>query len=315
MTMLPFDTVLFLPKELKNLRRAREVFDVKGASESSISWNCGFGLILLVVSGGYHQGVEAAVNLWEQRQKTNAHRPAYRLTVAAVTDAEARDISAMIRKRRRAAGKLGPDRIVLAATDQNGDRYSLALAAGDRVRLFRTANAIFAHGGIGAIGGQGSVLNVAGLSLDGVRLQNQHGAVGFVPWDTLRAANGRVELSYGEAVSADVVPYTTSTEHLSVMAGGSRLATRFKNSLVQSRAQEATWLIVSQQRETVDILARRHRSTGENDVTPEQIVANVARNLSVQLDASNYRRSAALERGPLYEPSTRGSRREFSPFG
>ena len=56
-------------EELKNLGRAREVFDVKGASESSISWNCGFGLILLVVSGGYHQGVEAAVNLWNSGKR------------------------------------------------------------------------------------------------------------------------------------------------------------------------------------------------------------------------------------------------------
>jgi hypothetical protein len=44
----------------------------------------------------------------------------------------------------RAPCELGPDGVVLHACDQTGNSYDLALAAGDRVRLFARTNAAYA---------------------------------------------------------------------------------------------------------------------------------------------------------------------------
>ena len=89
-----------------------------------------------LVPGGYREAVEHAAVLWKERQGANAHDPDYVLTVSAPTNADARAIGAEIRKLRRSMGKVSADQVVLEACDQNGARYDLPLAAGDRVRLF-----------------------------------------------------------------------------------------------------------------------------------------------------------------------------------
>jgi hypothetical protein len=52
--------------------------------------------------------------------------------------------AAAIREHRRAAGELGPDQVALHACDPTGNSYDLALAVGDRVRLFARTNAAYA---------------------------------------------------------------------------------------------------------------------------------------------------------------------------
>jgi AAA domain len=234
-----------------------------------------------VVPGGYRQAVEAAADMWVERQKTNAERKDYSLTISAPTNAEARDISAAIRERKRAAGTLGPDRVMLNATDQRGAEYSLPLATGDRVRLFRFTHGVLSDSRTAAIGNNGSVLTVEEIRDDGLRLRTRNGGSGFVRWDALKAENGRVLLSYGDALTADAVQGATSTEHLNVMVAGSAGAHAYRTYPAQSRAREATWMIVSEGRETAEALARRPLGA-DRTVTPEQIRENVARNLSRQ---------------------------------
>ena len=90
----------------------------------------------VLVQGGHRHAVEAVADLWEARQRANAGRDGYTLTVSAPTNSDARAISAAIRERRRRDGEVGPDQVTLQAADQNGVEYELPLAVGDRVRLF-----------------------------------------------------------------------------------------------------------------------------------------------------------------------------------
>ena len=46
-----------------------------------------------------------------------------------------------VREQRRSAGELGPDQVVLQATNQLGAKYEPPLAVGDRLRLFARTNA------------------------------------------------------------------------------------------------------------------------------------------------------------------------------
>lgn len=234
---------------------------------------------LRVVPGGYRQTVEAAADFWMERQRENAGRPNYRLTVSAHTNAEARDISAAIRARQQAAGELGPDRIVRDAEDQNGHQYRLPLAVGDRVRIFGVVNATMENGRSSWFGNNGAVVRVEEMRQDGATLLDRHGTRAFVRWDDLRAKSGRTLLSYGHAITVDAIQGATSTDHLDVMAAGSASAHAFKAYPAQSRATDATWMFVSEGAETADILARRALGQ-DRTVTPEQVRENVAGNLS-----------------------------------
>jgi hypothetical protein len=94
---------------------------------------------LELVPGGYRDAVRRVTELWAEQQ--HAADASCRLNVTAPTNEDARAISAAIRERRRSAGDLGPDRITLPPTDQNGTEYDLALARGDRVRCSPTPRA------------------------------------------------------------------------------------------------------------------------------------------------------------------------------
>ncbi len=125
----------------------------------------------VLVQGGRRQAVEATADLWEERQEANVGRAGYTLTVSAPTNDDARAIGAAIRERRREAGQVGPDQVVIRATDQAGARYELPLAAGDRVRLFARTPASFSGKG-GNLGNNGSVVEVERIEDAGLQLRN-----------------------------------------------------------------------------------------------------------------------------------------------
>ena len=235
----------------------------------------------LLVPGGRRQAIEAAAALWEARRAANASRQSLTLTVSAPTNADARDISAAIRRLRRTAGEIGRDDITIQAIDQSGAEYDLPLAAGDRVRLFARTPAAFGGKG-GNLGNNGSVVEIERIESGGLQLRNARGRSGFVKWDTLRdPAGGRIRLTYGDAVTIDAIQSATSTEHLNVLPNGSEAVHGFKNYVAQSRARETTWLITSDGRERADIMGKR--ALGNTDpVTVDDVWRNAAANLSRQ---------------------------------
>jgi conjugative relaxase-like TrwC/TraI family protein len=235
----------------------------------------------VLVSGGRRQAIAAAADLWEARRRANAGRGDYSLTVSAPTNTDARDIGAAIRERRRAASALGDDEVTVQATDQNGAEYELPLAAGDHVRLFARTYAGVAGRGV-VIGHNGSVVEIRRIEGEGLRLRNDKGTAGLVKWDTLRdPGSGRVRLTYGDAVTIDAIQSATSTEHLNVLPNGSEAAHGFKNYVAQSRSREATWLVVADGRERVEIMGKR--ALGNVDpISEDDVWRNVAANLSRQ---------------------------------
>ncbi len=235
----------------------------------------------VLVPGGRRYAIEAAADLWAARQAENAGREGYTLTVSTPTNSDARALGTAIRERRRKAGSLGRDEATIAAVDQGGAEYELALAVGDRLRLFKRVYASFGDRG-GNIGNNGSVVEVERITPKGLQLRNAKGSSGFVKWETLRdEATGRFQLSYGDVITIDAIQAATSTEHLNVLASGSSDTQSFKNYVAQSRSRETTWLVVSDGRERSEIMGKR--ALGNVDPIDEDGVwKNVAANLSRQ---------------------------------
>lgn len=115
----------------------------------------------------------------------------------------------------RPTGGVGRNRKVLDATDPNsGTDYALPIAAGDRIRLFARTNAKFrepapdlirgqapAGGRSGAIGDNGSILEVRSVRHDGLVLRNDKGTEGLVRWESpADSQSGRLRITYGYAI-------------------------------------------------------------------------------------------------------------------
>ena len=253
------------------------------------------------VPGGYREAIERVAALWQERREASLRRVGFTVTVSAPTNAEAHDISMAIRARRRAAGEIGEDKTTLAATDGQGVRsYSLALAEGDRVRLFDKVNAAFTNGTHGNIGRNGSVLDVIKIQDDGLMLQNLNGKQGFVPWGRLQDEAGRFRLAYGEALTTHTAQGSTVTEHIHAMPSGSRLVTAFGAYTSGSRHREQSFIVTSDGAERAEIAGRRPLGD-RRAITPSDVLANVTRNFSRQDEkesaVSMLERAANVRRG------------------
>ncbi len=235
-----------------------------------------------LVPGSYREAVRRAAELWAERRQANAGDKIYRLTVTAPTNEDARAISAAIRERRRSAGELGPDAVTVQATDQNGAKYDLALARGDRVRLFANIPAALSGGRAGNIGRNGSVLTVLDISVGGLRMRNAKGTEGLVKWETLRdPLSGCVRLAYGDCLTINAAQGLTATEHINALPGGSRTANANTVYVAESRHRRQSWLVTSDGAERREIAERRPLGDAR-PITRKDVLANMTRNLSRQ---------------------------------
>lgn len=237
----------------------------------------------MMVPGGYQHAVEAVADLWQHQRERHANEAGYTLSVTAPRNTDARAIAAAIRERRRAAGEIGTDAVVVPACDQMNDQYDLRLAIGDRVRLFARTTARFADGGHGVIGNNGSVLEVTGVDAGGLRLRRGTGQEGMIAWDKLRdPVHGRVRLTYGDVLTIDAAQGSTGTEHILAMPGGSGTVNGFKAYVSASRHRAASFMVTSEGAERGAVMARRPlgdpRPIGLSDLW-----AHMAENLSRQV--------------------------------
>jgi AAA domain len=257
-----------------------------------------------VVAGGYREAVEQIAELWQERREANRNRPNFTVTVSAPTNAEAHDISVAIRERRRAAGEIGADRMTVAATDGQGERsYGLALAEGDKARLFQRLTVKYvgteSHG---AFGENGSVLDIMEIHNEGLLMRNRVGKLGFVSWDSLKDPNGRIRLAYGEALTTHTAQGSTVTEHIHAMPSGSRLVTAFGAYTSGSRHREQSFIVTSEGAERAEITGRRPLGD-RREITQGDVIGNVTRNFSRQNEkesaVSMIDRAANLRRGTI----------------
>ena len=151
-----------------------------------------------------------------------------------------------IRERRKARGEIGADKVSYKAIDQRGETYALPVAAGDRVRLFRSTWARIDGRG-GWIGNNGNVVEVAGRTDAGLRLRDKDGRVGDVEWRRLSdPKTGRLLLGFGDALTIDAAQGITSGEHIAAFPRGTAGVTGFKAYVAESRAKGATWTMIAE---------------------------------------------------------------------
>ncbi|WP_291344511.1 AAA family ATPase, partial [Acidiphilium sp. 20-67-58] len=260
---------------------------------------------LQIVPGGYEEAVAQTASLWRQRFEANQDRPDFSISVSAPSNAEAHDISLAIRQQRRTMGQIGTNQVTVTATDGAGEReYELALAVGDRVRLFRRTNAKFTEAGtVGNIGRNGSVLEITAIDALGLTLRNGEGREGAVAWDTLRdEASGRVQLAYGDALTTNTAQGTTVTEHIHAMPCGTKLVTAFGAYTSGSRHREQSFIVTSEGAERAEVIARRplgdRREIGRGDLL-NNVIRNFAQAPETEAALALIDRAVGLRRGAV----------------
>jgi hypothetical protein len=241
---------------------------------------------LRVTAGGYEEAVRSVVDLWQRRRDANAGRERFSISISAPTNHDAHQISIAIRDRRRALGEVGVDRMTVPATSGAGAdvrTYDLALADGDRVRLFERVNARFLDTGKGGnIGRNGTVLEVAEVKADGLVLRTKAGREGLVKWDSLTsAANGRLKLAYGDVLTTNTGQGSTVSEHIFAVPGGSRQVNAFGVYTSGSRHREQSFIVVSDGAERQEVAGRRPLGD-KRQVRESDVIENMARNFARQ---------------------------------
>jgi hypothetical protein len=186
------------------------------------------------------------------------------ITVSAPTNDDAAEISQAIRARLKARGEIsGPER-VHAAVDQRGAEYNLALAEGDRVRLFRRTWGKV-DGREQQVGNNGDVVTVLSQSDAGMRIRTKDGQIADVEWRRFAdAETGRLLLGLGHALTIDAAQGLTSDEHINALPRGTSGVTAFTSYVAESRARGTTWTVIS---EGALFEAERHRQA-LGDITP-----------------------------------------------
>ena len=231
-----------------------------------------------LVAGGYREAVERVAALVKERLSANAGDPRYILTVSAPTNADAHRLGVAIRQARRELGQVGPDRVRIKAVGQGGSEYPMAIATGDKVRLFASTRV---QGERGSIGRNGSVLTVLDADEAGMRVKNLKGREGRIDWKTLADEAGRVRLAYGEVMTTHTAQGSTATEHIYALPSGSQAVTGFAAYSSGTRHRRASYLVISEGAEKAEVA----RSRPLNDIRPiraEDAWANVATNFSRQ---------------------------------
>lgn len=238
--------------------------------------------------GGYQDAVERVAGLWMERVEANRADPEYSVTITAPTNLDALNIGRAVRERLQARGDVSRDEMPLPVTDGAGNLSTIAVAVGDKVRLYQRTRGLFidktgrnksAH-----IGDNGSVLRVIEVVRDpkkgGLRLETANGKVGFVGWNALRdRGSARMLLAYGYCLTIDSAQGITSDEHISAMPGGSKAVQAFKGYVQGSRHRVRHMLVGSKGAEMREVAARR--PLGVTDpITEAEVWKNVARNLA-----------------------------------
>ena len=167
------------------------------------------------------------------------------ITMSALTNQDAADLSQAVRERMKARGELGRDEIVLKAVDQRGEQYAMPIATGDKIRLYRrTWGKVDGKGGY--VGSNGDVVEVLGHMANGLRLRATDGRVAEVEWRRfLDEKTQRYLIGFGHAMTIDAAQGMTSAEHINALPRGVGTMTGFTGYVAESRAKGTTWTMIA----------------------------------------------------------------------
>ena len=237
-----------------------------------------------LVGGDQDQVIERIADLYMQRRDLLlASGAKHTVTVSALTNEDAADISRVIRARLKARGEIGDDERVYKAVSRGGYEaqmhFDLPLATGDKVRLYAKTYATV-NGKPSFIGSNGHVLEVRGWTDDGIILRDAKGRDGRVTWDRLTdRKSGRLLLGFGHAVTVDSSQGMTTGEHINAMPRGSAGASGFKSYVAESRHIKQAFTVVSEA--AVFEAVKHRRALGDiSPVTTADLWERVAEDMS-----------------------------------
>ena len=229
--------------------------------------------------GGRAGVVKRVAEIYAERLQATGQAP----TISAPTNLDAHQISEAVRAERCKLGMVGPNILRIGATDDKGAVYSLSLAKGDRVRLYRSTRADLTDGTRRSIGRNGSVLEVVDVNQDDGVIVRRHdtGQVGLIYWSDLRDKNGRARLGYGDAMTINTAQGSTANEHIIALPSGSQAVTGNQAYVGGTRHRTLSYLVTS---ETAERLAvRESRPLNDpHEITIGDKWANVAKNFITQ---------------------------------
>ena len=216
----------------------------------------------VLVGGDQDQVVGRIADLYLRRRDILAAAGSKRgVTVTVPTNEDAADVSRAIRERLKARGEIGTDEVAYQAIDQRGETYTLPIATGDRLRLYRRTWARIDGRG-GSIGNNGDVVEVLGRTETGLRLRAKDGRVGEVEWRRMAdPRTGRLLLGFGHALTIDAAQGITSDEHINALPRGTAGVTAFKAYVAESRARGVTWTVIAAA--ALQEAVRRNRALGD----------------------------------------------------
>ncbi len=217
-----------------------------------------------LVGGDQDQVVGKIADLYlDRRDLLLASGSTRGITISALTNEDAADISQAIRRRLKARGEIADDEVIYAAIDQRGETYDLPIATGDRLRLFRRTWARIDGKGR-SIGNNGDIVEVVGRFDKGLYLRAKDGTVGEVEWRRLTDPSGRLLLGFGHALTIDAAQGLTSDEHINALPRGTAAITGFKAYVAESRSRGTTWTVISE----AAVLEAEKLSRALGDQTP-----------------------------------------------
>ena len=130
--------------------------------------------------------------------------------------------------------------------DHRAAEYDLAIAEGDRLRLFRRTWGKM-DGRLQEVGNNGDIVTVLALDAERVRLSAKDGRVADVEWCRLSdEGTNRLLVGYGHALTIDAAQGITSAEHINALPRGTAGVTGFTAYVAESRAVGTTWTMISE---------------------------------------------------------------------
>jgi energy-coupling factor transporter ATP-binding protein EcfA2 len=237
----------------------------------------------LLIGGDQDQVVDRIADLYMERRDilraAGGRAAKLGVTISALTNEDAADISRAVRTRLKARGEIGDDERVFLAVDQRGETYSLPLATGDRVRLFRKT-AARVDGARGFIGSNGDIVEILGWTESGPVMRNAAGQVGEVEWRRLKdGRSDRLLLGFGHALTVEAAQGITSGEHINALPRGTAGITAFKAYVAESRHVSQVYTIISEA--AVFEAVKHSRALGDaSPVTSEHLWDHVAGDMS-----------------------------------
>ncbi len=242
-------TVRQVGRDKEETRRLREIAGMfrKGNAAEALQMKLEDGTVRMI-GGDQDEVIAHIADLYMQRRDVLRASGSRRgVTISALTNQDAADISQAVRERMKARGELGDDERIHRAVDQRGETYDMPIATGDKVRLFRKTWGRIQGAGGGYIGSNGDIVEVVGQSEAGLRLRNADGQEADVAWKALSdAQTARLLLGFGHALTIDSAQGITSGEHINALPRGTGGITAFKSYVAESRHVSQSWTIISE---------------------------------------------------------------------